>query len=243
MGDCGIPDPSLKPHDVHAVEAIIDCANRFSGELEIIAQAPLTNIALALRQDPDLPKKVKRLWIMGGANNFIGNITPVAEFNFYVDPEAAHAVLRGGFEVTLVPWDICVHYGMLSRDELKPIIDMGSKLSEFYLKANGGAWSFVRSVMGIDAISHPDAITIAMAIDRKVILESADHFVDVEFRSELTRGYSVVDAGDVMPHVLDDGETVAHKMSIEDFEPNAEVVTKADKVHFTEMLIEVLKSL
>lgn len=242
MGNSGFPPPSKEAEELPAPQAIVEIASRYAGELEIIAQAPLTNIALALREDPELPRKVKRLWIMGGANNFVGNITPAAEFNFYVDPEAAKEVLAAGFEVTLVPWDVCINDATLTRDELQPIITMGSKLSEFYLSVNRAVWEFVKREHGVDGISHPDAIMMTMAIDRSVIVESQRCFVDVETIGELTRGYSLVDKLNVMERSIDHGVKVSELMKLPSGEPNAEVVLSADEGRFTEMLIEVLRA-
>jgi purine nucleosidase len=223
MGNSGFPRATKEAERKHAVDALVDLADRYAGELEVIAQGPLTNVSLALRKDPALPEKVRRLWIMGGANNSLGNITPSAEFNFYVDPEAAHIVLTAGFRTVLMPWDVCVNDGILLREELAGIIEMKTKLSEFYLAVNRAAWEFVRARMGIDGISHPDALTIAMAIDEGLILERGQYFVDCEYQSEMTRGYSVVDL-----------------MSVTGNEPNCDVVLKADKNAFLKMLTDLL---
>ncbi|MBX6765315.1 MAG: nucleoside hydrolase [Rubrobacteraceae bacterium] len=227
MGNSWFPKARQRPEKLHAVDAIIESADRWQGELEIIAQAPLTNLALALIKDPQLPRKVKRLWIMGGTNNSLGNITPAAEFNFYVDPEAARMVLRGGFNTILVPWDVCVKDGVLTRQELAPILEMKTKLSEFYLAVNRTAWEFNRTHVeggGVDGITHPDSLMMAMAIDEGLILERGSYFVDVEIYGELTRGYSLVDwLGTI-------GK-----------ERNAEVVLRADKRRFGEMLAKLLE--
>jgi purine nucleosidase len=223
MGNSGFPRAKKDVESKHAVDALVELAARHAGKLEVIAQGPLTNIALALRKDPALPEKVRRLWIMGGANNSLGNVTPAAEFNFYVDPEAAHMVLTAGFRTVLVPWDVCVNDGILLRGELAGIIEMKTKLSEFYLAVNRATWEFVRDEMGIDGISHPDALTIAMAIDEGLILERGNYFVDCEYESELTRGYSVVDL-----------------MSVTGNAPNCDVVVGADKGAFLKMLTELL---
>ena len=225
MGDSNFPPPKLQPRKEHAVDVLVELCDRHAGEIEIVAQGPLTNLALAYMRDPELPHKVKRLWIMGGANNSLGNITPAAEFNFYVDPEAAHRVLQAGFKTTLVPWDVCVLDGILMRDELQEILGMNSACSDFYLQANKAAWRYVKDVMRIDGISHPDALTIAMAIDRRVKVQSVECFVDVEYTSDLTRGYSLVDQGRVL-----------------DKDPNAEVVLRANKELFKEMLERVLST-
>lgn len=227
MGNSDFPAPSAAAEAAHAVDAILDCAQRHAGELEIVAQAPLTNIALAVMKDPDLPSKIKRLWIMGGSNNSLGNITPAAEFNFFVDPEAAHRVLSAGFEVVLVPWDLCVRHAILTREELSDIIGMKTDLSEFYLAVNRAAWNFMRTGIegfSVDGISHPDALTIAMAIDERVMLEKRRCFVDVEHRGGITDGYSLIDLHGVLRK-----------------SPNADVVTVADKQRFRDMLEQVLR--
>ncbi len=226
MGGANFSEPSRSLAEGHAADAIIELSHQRSGELEIIAQAPLTNIALALFLDPELPSRVRRLWVMGGSNNRLGNITPAAEFNFYVDPEAAHVVLGAGFALTLVPWDLCVDFGILLREELQPVLDMKTELSEFYLQVNRGAWEFMRTNIegtSIDGISHPDSLMMAMAIEHDLILESRDCFVDVEYSSELTRGYSLVDLNRVLNK-----------------EPNATVITRVDKDGFKRMLFELL---
>ena len=225
MGNSNFPAPGKTAEDEHAVDAIVRLATEHAGELEIVAQAPLTNLALALFRDPGLPGKIKRLWVMGGANNSLGNITPAAEFNFFVDPEAAHLVLNAGFEVTLVPWDVCVNDGILLRDELAPIEALDTDLSRFYLAVNKAAWDFVHRQYGIDGISHPDALVTAMLIDDRVVVERDRYFVDVEYKGELTAGYSVIDTMHVLRR-----------------EPNADVVVRADKERFTQMLIQVLRS-
>jgi purine nucleosidase len=227
MGDSDFPTPTIEAQPGHAVDAILDFAQRHSGELEIIAQAPLTNIALAVMKDRDLPGKIKRLWIMGGSNNSLGNITPAAEFNFFVDPEAAHRVLSAGFEVVLVPWDLCVRHGILMREELSDIIEMKTDLSEFYLAVNRAAWRFMQTGIegfSVDGISHPDALSIAMAIDERVMLETSRCFVDVEHRGGITDGYSLIDLHGVLRK-----------------SPNADVVTAADKDRFRAMLEQLLR--
>lgn len=241
MGNSDFPAPVREPEALPAPRAIVQAASKHPGELEIVAQAPLTNIALALREDPELPAKIKRLWIMGGANNSVGNITPAAEFNFYVDPEAAKEVLAAGFHVTLVPWDVCIKDATLTREELEPILAMGSELSDFYLSVNRAVWEFVKTEHGIDGISHPDAIMMAMAIDHSVIVESQRCFVDVETDSTLTRGYSLVDRLNVVKRPVDHGILVAELMELRSGEANADVVVSADKARFTEMLIAVLR--
>lgn len=239
MGDLDPSPPATRVREEDAVNALLRLADEHD-DLEIIAQAPLTNIALAARKDPGFARKVRHLWVMGGANNFVGNITPAAEFNFYVDPHAAKEVMAAGFEMTIVPWDVCVNDGIITRDELGPFMDLQTRVADFYLKTQKSAWDFVHHKTGIDGIGHPDSLMIAMALDRSVLVESARYFVDVECDSPLTLGYSLMDRMGVMTDTIDKGRVVKDLMSVSDATPNAEVVLRADRSRFKEMLFELL---
>jgi purine nucleosidase len=98
MGDSGFPRATQRPEPEHAVDELVRRVDESPGELTILAQAPLTNIAAAVTRDPSIAGKVAHLYVMGGG---VGNITPAAEYNFYVDPEAAKIVLAARFPLTL----------------------------------------------------------------------------------------------------------------------------------------------
>jgi len=98
MGDSFFPRAAQRPEPGHAVDELVRRVNESPGELTILAQAPLTNLAAAVVRDPSIAQKVARLYVMGGGD---GNITPAAEYNFFVDPEAARIVLNAGFPLTL----------------------------------------------------------------------------------------------------------------------------------------------
>lgn len=225
MGNSNFPDPKVKPQAEPAASALVRLVNQYPGEIEIIAQAPLTNIALAYKLDPTIAQKVKRLWIMGGSNNFVGNVIPAAEFNFYVDPAAAKIVFDAPFNTTMVGWEICVRHGYMPESDIEQVRQMGSPLSRFYLDVNRAAYKFNREKGGIQGISHPDSIMMAMAIDNRIMTKSARYHVDIEYRSELTRGYSAVDI-----------------LGITGQMPNAEVCLEADYQRFREMLFTILRS-
>lgn len=239
MGDLRPEPPKTQVQEEDAVDALLRLAAEHD-DLEIIAQAPLTNIARAVRRDASFARKVRHLWIMGGANNFVGNITPAAEFNFYVDPHAAKEVLAAGFETTIVPWDVCVADGIIHRDELGPFMDLQTRVAEFYLKTQKSAWDFVHHKTGIDGIGHPDSLMIAMVLDRSVLVESVRYFVDVECESPLTLGYSLMDKMDVLTDTIDKGVVVKELLGLDDPTPNAEVVLRADRARFKAMLFELL---
>ena len=104
FGDVDLPRPATSPTATAAANAIVELAQRWEGQLEIIALGPLTNLALALRLDPQLPQRVARLLVMGGAIDGPGNTTPFAEFNIGFDPEAAEVVFREWPTLELVDW-------------------------------------------------------------------------------------------------------------------------------------------
>lgn len=110
FGDAAWSAPRTPVEPTHAALAIIDYAQRYAGELEILALGPLTDIALALALEPKLPQLVKRLIVMGGALTARGNITEFAEFNIAVDPEAAQSVFSRWPGLEVVDWEACVRY-------------------------------------------------------------------------------------------------------------------------------------
>jgi purine nucleosidase len=99
------PEVERLPGSPGAVEVILDAARRYERDLTIIALGPLTNLALALKEDADALRRVGRIVAMGGAIDVPGNVTPTAEFNMFVDPEAAHRVLAAGLPLEVVPLD------------------------------------------------------------------------------------------------------------------------------------------
>ena len=115
MGDSFFPRAKQRPEPEHAVDELVRRIDESPGELTILAQAPLTNLALAVTRDPSIAGKVAHLYVMGGG---VGNITPAAEYNFYVDPEAAKIVLNAGFPLTLFTWSLTRTHGVFDDDRL-----------------------------------------------------------------------------------------------------------------------------
>ena len=111
-----LPEPTLKPHRLNAVEFIQDRVSRSPGQLTIIAIGPLTNVAAALDNRPDVANAISGIVVMGGAVEVQGNITPHAEFNIHEDPWAANAVFASGVPVTLVGLDVTHQTFMHRRD-------------------------------------------------------------------------------------------------------------------------------
>src|SRR5258707_4234056 len=129
MGDSFFPKAALRPAPEHAVDELVRRIGEAPGEINLLAQAPLTNIATAVTRDPSIAQKVKRLWIMGGG---VGNVTPAAEFNFYVDPEAAKIVFKAGLPMTLFTWTLTLSHGVFFDADLARIEAVDTPLARFY---------------------------------------------------------------------------------------------------------------
>ncbi len=221
MGDSFFPRARQRPESRHAVDALLELVEASPGELTILAQAPLTNLAVAVARDPGFAAKVRELVVMGGG--VFGNITPAAEYNFYVDPEAAKIVLAAGFKTTLFTWPLTLSHGVFGDEKLEAIASLDTELSRFFGQVNRKALEFERST-GVPGSTHPDAMACAAIIDPSLVRSSRACFVDVETRGELTRGYSVVD-----------------RLGTLGREPNAEVVEDYDTEGFFDLIVSVLR--
>ncbi|MBI4240886.1 MAG: nucleoside hydrolase [Candidatus Rokubacteria bacterium] len=182
-------EPRLAPGD--GPDLILECAARFDGELVVVALGPLTNLALALQRDSRRLASIRRLVVMGGAVACPGNVTPVAEFNFYVDPEAAARVLQAGLPLELIPLDV-TRQTVLSRSALDGSLaacpgPIAQFVSDFTLKGFAfGADS------GEGGLTLHDPLALAVALDPSLVSSEALH-VAVECGGSLTRGMAVAD--------------------------------------------------
>jgi purine nucleosidase len=192
LGDHGYPPARRGAEEQHAVEAIVDTVRSNPGLL-LVTLGPLTNIALALAQAPDLVRNVARCVIMGGAPCCEGNVTPAAEYNMWVDPEAARMVLRSGLPIELVGWQLCRGEAVLAPPDILFISRMGTELATFAVECNSTARNAYRTQTGEDGISLPDPVAMSIALDPSIGHEWSSHYVDVETATELTRGMTVVD--------------------------------------------------
>jgi purine nucleosidase len=192
LGDRSYPAPNKKAQPGDAVEAMIDLVERHPG-LELVTLGPLTNVATALARKPEIAPNVSRCVIMGGAPCTVGNVTPAAEYNFWVDPEAARAVLRSGLAVDLVGWQLCRGEAVLNEGDIARVLALDTPLARFAIECNSHARQAYKEQTGEIGISLPDPVAMAIALDPSIGTAWSSHYVDVETTSELTRGMSVVD--------------------------------------------------
>jgi purine nucleosidase len=192
LGDVGFPEPNTAVADEHAALAILRLTRERPGEITLVALAPLTNLALALRLDPSLPQRVKRLVVMGGAVTGRGNTSRVpAEFNVGFDPEAAHVVFEGFPDFDLVDWELTLRHAF-DEDEFDQWLAAGDHRAKFFGRVFRVARQTNRE-RGRRGIIAADALAMAVAIDPSVVKHSEHRRVGVELDGRLTRGATVVD--------------------------------------------------
>ena len=218
--DMDFDDLDVSPE--HGVDALIRLAAESPGELTIVCIGPLTNIAMAAIKDPRFVDDVKALYIMGGSNNARGNITAAAEYNFYVDPEAAKTVFEAGFDIVVVPWaPLTLNDAVFSRAQLAEIATIGTALPDFFVRIVSTTLAFDESV-GIPGSTHPDSLTAAVLLHPELALAGSRYAVDIETSSDLTRGYSAMSWG------------------VHGLEANARVVESVDAAGFFDYISALL---
>ncbi|WP_186580751.1 nucleoside hydrolase [Aquibacillus kalidii] len=226
MGGANFAPAIQRPEAKHAIDFIIETVHNHPGEITLLAIAPLTNIAMALKKDPTIKSKIRDIFIMGGTNNSLGNITPAAEYNFYVDPEAARIVLNSGIEMTMVGWEMCTKFSIMDDDDHEEIVNLNTKGSEFFATINRVVKQFNKDVHKLNGTTHPDTLLMAVAADESIMIESHKFYVDIETKGEFTRGYSVVDINGRLGN-----------------QPNVRVCQAINRDVYKEMLIDVLKAI
>jgi len=215
----------LAPREEHGVDALIALAAASPGQITVVCIGPLTNIAMAAVKDPAFVGNVKALVVMGGSNNARGNITAAAEYNFYVDPEAAKTVFEAGFaSITVVPWaPVTLRDAVFPRARLDQIARIDTPLARFFSRITETTLGFNESV-GIHGSTHPDSLAAAVLLHPELVTSTGEYAVDVETGSALTRGYAAMSWG-------------AHGL-----EANATVVEGVDADGFADYLVGLLST-
>jgi purine nucleosidase len=224
LGYARLPHSGLKPVAEHAVDRLIAEIMAAPGETTLVAVGPLTNVALALRKEPRIVEAVRDVIYMGGALLVEGNTTPVAEFNTYVDPHAAHIVLHSGMPLILLPWDVTINV-QLTGDDIERLLRIDSPITRFVADSTRFYIEFHEQHFGFKACSINDPAAVAMVFMPE-LAELKPVFVDIEINSELTMG-----------------QTVADFLGVRGQRPNVRVVTRFDTPRFISMLVERFEQL
>jgi purine nucleosidase len=192
LGDHGYAPSKRRANAGHAVDAIIETALASPG-IEIITLGPLTNLALALSRAPNIAAAIGRCVVMGGAPCCEGNVTPAAEFNIWVDPEAARIVFSAGLPLEMVGWHLCRGAAVLNQQDIDGILALNSPLADFAIRCNSTAQQAYLKQTGEHGISLPDPVAMSIALNPALCKSASNHFVAIETSGDLTRGMTVVD--------------------------------------------------
>jgi purine nucleosidase len=223
MGDIGLPLTGRVPADGHAVDRLIELADAHeAGELTLATLGPLTNIALAFGRRPDIAKRFREIVMMGGTSDGFGNITAAAEFNIWVDPEAAAMVFASGAKLAMVGWDISRKYAMVTPQEASELAAIGP-LGKFSVDIQAVLSTFVHDTHSESGFDLPDPIAMGYALDPSIATATTNVNVVIETRGEYTRGMTVCD------HMTYTGR-----------EPNCKVVLEASHEAFIAQLHRLL---
>ena len=188
------------PAEGHAVDVLIEAIKANPGII-LVTLGPMTNVALAVCQAPEIAQNVSRCVVMGGAANVVGNITPAAEYNIWCDPEAARICFRSGLPIELVGWELCRGEANLSEEEMRYLKEtVNTPLGHFVVDCNFSALQANRNWLGDPGLGLPDPVAMAIAIDPTICTRHSKHYVEVECDGTYTRGMTVVDQLHVTPH-------------------------------------------
>ncbi|MFD6953532.1 nucleoside hydrolase [Nocardiopsis sp. TSRI0078] len=192
LGDVELPEPAGKPVTESAAELLVRLARENPGEVDVLAVGPLTNLAIALGLEPELPRLVRRLVVMGGAVSVPGNVSSHAEANISNDPEAAEAVFAAGFDLDLVALDITMKTVATAEwlEELKTVrgerAERTSAFLDFYA-------DFYAGIFGSRQCAMHDPLAAAVLVDPDLVTEAFEAPLRVELAGALTRGMTVAD--------------------------------------------------
>ncbi len=215
-----LPEPVITPESLSAIEAIANILTESSEKITIVPTGPLTNIATFLLAYPHLKPRIERISMMGGGA-FRGNMTPTAEFNIYVDPEAAAIVFQSGVPITMCGLDV-THKALVFQEDIERFRSIGNRTGQVIAELMDFFSIFYRKerpeLDGGAALHDPCAI--AWLIDPSMF-QSKACYVDVEVTGKLTAGTTVVDFFDVLKKT-----------------PNAEVVYDIDREKYIQLIYD-----
>jgi inosine-uridine nucleoside N-ribohydrolase len=222
MGNCGLPLTGRIPTEGRGADVIVDTILDAPGEITMVALGPLTNVALAVMRAPEIVDAVDRVVVMGGTGvHGPGNVSAMAEFNFWADPEAARIVTRSGLPLEFVGWDISIASAVVDDQRRAAMQAIGTRYSEFAIDIAQVVRAYALE-LGLAGDDLPDPIAMAHAIDPS--------------RSEITRLRVDVMVGDGPQR----GVMEVDQIGINGAVPNIDIVTDVPTEHFFAMLFEAL---
>lgn len=229
----------------NGVDVILETARLYANDLVIIATGPLTNIALAISKDPEVMRNVKRIFWMGGSFATTGNITPVAEFNAFCDPEAAQEVLSFGVPMMVVGLDACMQCP-LRLDELEEEVSRHpSDVGEFAQAITGMYMDFYHRQENFLGCYLHDPLAVAVAIWPDIIIKSQPHHVHMVTHGGIAQGMTIIDrrprnpwlnktCKEALERVGAEELQVLREFCLVDTPPHVDVVLEVNRTAFLE---------
>ncbi|QQX91993.1 nucleoside hydrolase [Gluconobacter sphaericus] len=200
MAGADLPEPTLRSQAIDAATWLVDLLRREpEGAITLVCLGPMTNLALALSHAPDIAARIAGVVAMGGAQREGGNITPTAEFNFFVDPHAARIVMHSGIPITLLPLDV-THRAIATPARLAPIAAIGSPVTDMVVRMLGAEDRFEKQKYGWEGGALHDPLTIGFLLWPE-LFSGRDCNVEIEVDASLCVGQSVVDLWNVTNRV------------------------------------------
>jgi len=191
LGYAKLPEPRIKPIGQHGSDFLIEQIMSNPGEITLVAVAPLTNVAVAIRKEPRIVKALKEIIIMGGAVRHQGNSSPMAEFNVHVDPHAAHIVFHAGIPATLVPLDV-TYQCILTPEDAKRLNKIDSPITKFIYDSTRFYMEFHDEYQQIDGCAINDPLAMALAFMPELCTYE-EHYVDVDISGGVSMGNTFAD--------------------------------------------------
>ena len=220
-----LPPATIREQPVSAVRWLVDTLMASEGDITLIPVGPLTNIAMALRIEPRIAQKIKRIVIMGGGCREV-NITPTAEFNFWIDPEAAKIVFDCGCDILVVPLD-ATHAAAVSIRTAEALERKGTKpatLTARIIRQRQNAYKHWQPMADINSVPVHDALAVCAVLDESVLGPVVETYADVDIGKGAADGMSIFD--------LDN--------RYKDRKKNVKVALGADPERFADMLLNIL---
>ena len=191
LGYAQLPEPRTRPTVQHGIDFLIETILSSPGEITLVAIGPLTNVALAIRQEPRIIKAVKELVIMGGALRYEGNTTALAEFNTYADPHASHIVYHAGMPTTLVPLDV-TYQCILTPDDIQKMRQIDSPITKFVEDATRFYMEFHDEYQSIQGCVINDPLALALTFMPE-LCTYRELPVDVDISGGISMGKTIGD--------------------------------------------------
>jgi len=224
MGDCGLPLHGRTPTAGRGVDVIVDTILGSPGEVTLVCLGPLSNVAAAVLRAPEITEAVERVVIMGGTGvHGPGNVSAMAEFNFWADPEAAAIVTASGMPLEFVGWDISITSAIVTQERHDAMLAIGTPLARFGVDIAQAVRRFALE-HGMEGDDLPDPIAMAHAIDPSV--------------AEISRLNVKVMSGDGGQR----GVMEVDRMGFGGGEPNVDIVTHYPSDHFFELLFDAYRT-